>query len=105
MTPATHTPRPADQRLIEFYTTEDGDPWALFCWGDVPASTFTIDACVKAVIEYGRWNQTDAQELIGLGIDPQPLWIRHAVGEGADYAYRFCREDHPDAQRITGTRF
>ncbi len=99
----TSTPRPAVLTVphpIEFFQTEKGAPWAVFCWGYAPASAFTIDRLVEAVVYHSNRPRAEAQELIGLGIDPQPLWLRLE-----DDTYFFCDKNHPDAQRVTGARF
>lgn len=98
MTPNT------EKHRINFFTTEDGEPWAVFAWGEVPASIFTVEGCCVAVCYDGGWDRADALELIGLGIDPVPLWIKQN-GNDEDYNYVWCRRDDPDALRITGARF
>ena len=85
---------------IEFFEDGNGDPWAIFCWGEAPASAFEIDQLVESVICHSNLTREQAQELIGLGIDPKPHWLRLELD-----AYFFCDRTHPKAQRITGARF
>lgn len=90
---------------LVYFTCEDGEPWALFCWGDVPPSLFTPGRCIEALMHYGGLDRADAEELLAKPAHtPRALWLQ-VDGVGEDYPYYFCAANHPGAQRITGIRF
>lgn len=88
---------------LEFFTDEDGDPWACFAWGDLPPETITPERICEAAAYYAGF-ATDDLCLEGLPV--QVFWIRDLGTEAdAEYAWHFCRSGDAGALQVTGVRF
>lgn len=89
---------------LEFFTDEDGSPWACFAWGAVPPETITRERILEAADYHAGLKDTDL-DLDDL--DVSGFWIRTGEPEG-DYdgaTYYACRAGDEGAIRVTGVRF
>ena len=90
---------------LEFFTTDDGEPWACFAWGDVPPEIITRERILEAA-EYYAGLEGDDLDLKELAV--QAMWIQKQEddsGPDFDELWRFCAEGDPGAEHITGVRF
>ncbi len=90
-----------------FWTTEDGEPWALFAWGDVPAALMPLEGAAAHLSFQGGYDKDIAVEMLTAAVGPVARWIWQNKDADDDdgYHYQWCEEGHPKAVRITGWRF
>jgi len=84
---------------LEFFTDDDGNPWACFAWGEVPPETITRERIAEAADYYEGFVET---ELDLDNFTVQAMWIQNGSDEET---WVFCDADAPGAERITGVRF
>ena len=94
---------------LEFWTTEDGEPWGVFAWGQVEAQQ-VIDqfALEKLKAEQGDLSgQLDPREveMIEDELDGEDLPVSsHWIVETSEH-WIICKPDDDGAQPITGYLF
>lgn len=84
------------------FTTDDGEPWAAFVWGEADPKEVAALITPEAVEDATGY---DADEMMG-GCSWPPnvktYWIKQ---DHEDDLYQICAETDEGAQRITGHRF
>lgn len=98
----------AEQTYTAF-TTEDGEPWAVFVDGHVDPSTLDRDEMAEELAYIMGVDVEEALELLATGPAAAHHYIydAHAAGDDSDedYPWHFCGASTPSARPITGVRF
>lgn len=93
-------------RLVEFFMTEDGEPWGLFVYGHVdPASV--AGELQQAFEQHRQLGEVDA-DYDDWKVDPGSiihLWMRQRENAPEDLSFYWCEADAPGAISVTGIRF
>lgn len=102
---------PVKPEDLVLFTTEDGEPFAVFVWGHVPLQQFPMGAAETDLeMMADEACGMSAQEWAGPIPDPGHHWIRQADKDDQDPAledwpWNWCAEGAPGATAITGLRF
>jgi hypothetical protein len=92
---------PTQSDLIIF-TTEDGEPWAAFVWGEAQPATVAAPITAEAVEDATGYDAADIEANCSW---PPRVQTYHLRQEPDEDMYEFCKPSDPGAQLITGHRF
>ena len=102
------------ERLWTAYSTEDGEPWAVFVNGHVDLQALRTAESRAEMIDAYKWAQgDDCSGRFNGDIDVGHYYIRDTTNDDdpdlepgdVEYPYQFCNVDDVGAMPITGVKF
>jgi hypothetical protein len=95
------------KRLVEFFQTEDGEPWGAFVYGHVDPSSVDrdIEAEINRSLEAG---DIDLEHFADWTFDPAQVmhhWFNQEEDAAEDAPFYWCEAGDLGATPVTGVRF
>ncbi|QEN86904.1 hypothetical protein FZC33_11440 [Labrys sp. KNU-23] len=93
-------------RLVEFFRTEDGEPWGLFVYGHVDPASVANE--LQQTFERHRDLGEVDEEWDGWAVDPGEIrqyWTYQREDAPEDLSFYWCEAGRAGAISVTGIRF
>ncbi|MFT4129933.1 hypothetical protein [Labrys sp. (in: a-proteobacteria)] len=93
-------------RLVEFFRTEDGEPWGLFVYGHVDPISVAND--LQLAFEQHRSLGEVDEEWADWSVDPDSIgnvWMYQREDAPEDASFYWCETGKAGAIPVTGIRF